>query len=85
VRKAEKTAITGGGRAWVEPLCGGLPGGYIKDMRLMRTAAMAGIAKKLYDESKKPHNQKKIQDALASVKARRSGKGRPPGPSTSAR
>jgi hypothetical protein len=43
-------------------------------MRIMRTAALAGVAKKLYDESRKPHNQKKIQDAIASVKARR-GKG----------
>lgn len=45
---------------------------------------MAGIAKKLYDESKKPHNQKKIQDAVASVKARRGGKGTS-GPSSHAR
>ena len=40
-------------------------------MKLMRTAALAGVAKKLYDESRKPHNQKKIQDAIASMKARR--------------
>ena len=40
-------------------------------MKLIRTAAMAGVAKKLYDESKKPHNQKKIQDAIASMKAKR--------------
>ena len=45
--------------------------GYTEDMKLIRTAALAGIAKKLYDESRKPHNQKKIQDALAQVKARR--------------
>jgi hypothetical protein len=42
-------------------------------MKLMRTAAMAGIAKKVYDEARKPHNQKKIQDAVASFKARRGG------------
>ncbi len=41
-------------------------------MKLMRTAAMAGVAKKVYDEARKPHNQQKIRDAVASVKARRS-------------
>jgi hypothetical protein len=40
-------------------------------MRIMRTAALAGIAKKLYDESRKPHNQEKIRNAVAAVKARR--------------
>ncbi len=47
--------------------------GYRFDMKLMRTAAMAGVAKKVYDEARKPHNQQKIRDAVASVKARRSG------------
>ncbi len=42
-------------------------------MKLMRTAAMAGVAKKVYDEARKPHNQQKIRDAVASVKARRAG------------
>jgi hypothetical protein len=42
-------------------------------MKLMRTAAMAGVAKKVYDEARKPHNQQKIRDAVAQVKARRSG------------
>ena len=46
--------------------------GYPSDMKLMRTAAMAGVAKKVYDEARKPHNQQKIRDAVASVKARRS-------------
>jgi hypothetical protein len=44
-------------------------------MKLMRTAAMAGVAKKVYDEARKPHNQQKIREAVAAVKARRtSGK-----------
>ncbi len=34
---------------------------------------LAGVAKKLYDESRKPHNQAKIKQAIATVKARRSG------------
>jgi hypothetical protein len=42
-------------------------------MKLMRTAAMAGVAKKVYDEARKPHNQQKIREAVAAVKARRSG------------
>lgn len=34
---------------------------------------MVGVAKKLYDEARKPHNQQKIRDVVESVKARRSG------------
>lgn len=37
----------------------------------MRTAALAGIAKKVYDESRKPHNRARIQRAVQSVKDRR--------------
>ena len=44
-------------------------------MKLMRTAALAGIAKKIYDESRKPENQERIRSALASAKARRAAKG----------
>ena len=40
-------------------------------MKLMKTAAFAGIAKKVYDEARKPHNQAKIKDAVAKAKARR--------------
>lgn len=39
----------------------------------MRTAAMAGLAKKALDEARKPHNQAKIRSAVESIKARRSG------------
>ena len=42
-------------------------------MKLMRSAALAGVAKKLYDESKKPHNQAKIKEAVAKVQSRRKG------------
>jgi hypothetical protein len=41
-------------------------------MPMMRNVALIGIAKKLYDESRKPENQKRIQDAIAKAKARRS-------------
>ena len=40
-------------------------------MKLLRSAAAIGVAKKLYDESRKPENQRRIQEAVASVKARR--------------
>ena len=40
-------------------------------MKLMRSAALAGVGKKLYDEARKPHNQAKIKDAVAKVQARR--------------
>jgi hypothetical protein len=46
-------------------------------MKLLRTAAAAGIAKKLYTEARKPQNQAKIQKAVEQLRARR-GQGRPP-------
>jgi hypothetical protein len=44
-------------------------------MRLFRSAAAIGIARKLYTEAQKPHNQAKIKDAVAKVQARRKGGG----------
>jgi hypothetical protein len=43
-------------------------------MKLMRTVAAAGIAKKLYDESRKPENQRRIKQAVDAVRARRAGR-----------
>ena len=40
-------------------------------MKLLRTAAMVGVAKKVYDESRKPENQRRIKEAMDSVKAKR--------------
>jgi len=40
-------------------------------MKIMRTVALAGVAKKLYDESRKPENQARIRAAIARVKAKR--------------
>jgi hypothetical protein len=40
-------------------------------MKLMRAAALAGVAKKLYDESRKPQNQARIKAAVAKVRERR--------------
>jgi hypothetical protein len=40
-------------------------------MKIMRTVAVAGIAKKLYDESRKPENQAKIRSAVQKVRERR--------------
>lgn len=40
-------------------------------MKLLRSAAAIGVAKKLYDESQKPENQRRIQEALKKVKAKR--------------
>ncbi len=42
-------------------------------MKLMRTAALGALAKKLYSEAQKPHNKAKIKKAVDSVKNRRSG------------
>ena len=40
-------------------------------VRIMRTAAMLGIAKKVYDEARKPENQARIKSAVAKVQDRR--------------
>ena len=40
-------------------------------MRLMRSAAAIGIAKKIYDEARKPENQRRIKQAVASLQERR--------------
>lgn len=37
----------------------------------MRMAVIGGVAKKLYDESRKPQNQARIQAAVAKVRERR--------------
>ena len=46
-------------------------------MGIFRKFAYVGIAKKLYDESRKPHNQKRINDAMTQLKARRAQSRRP--------
>ncbi len=53
-------------------------GGYGSGMGLLRKAAVIGIAKKVYDEARKPHNQKKIKDAMEQFKSKRNGSRRPP-------
>jgi hypothetical protein len=42
-------------------------------MGLMKKAVAIGVAKKLYDESRKPENQRRIQEAVTTFKARRQG------------
>ncbi|HYF73344.1 MAG TPA: hypothetical protein VD864_11025 [Nocardioides sp.] len=43
-------------------------------MKLIRTAAAVGIAKKMYDESRKPDNQRRIKQAVQTVRDRRGRK-----------
>jgi hypothetical protein len=43
-------------------------------MKLMRTAVLFGVAKKLYGESRKPENQARIRAAVAKVRGRRTGR-----------
>lgn len=44
--------------------------------KIMRNIALAGVAKKVYDEARKPHNQAKIKSAVDQVKNRRNQKRR---------
>ena len=73
-------AARGGGRSICPELSprGVIPArtGYATSMKLLRTAALAGVAKKVYDESKKPENQRRIKEAVASAKARRANRSR---------
>ncbi len=39
-------------------------------MGLIRNVVILGIAKKVYDESRKPENQRKIREAVANFKTR---------------
>ena len=45
-------------------------------MGMMKKVAALGIAKKVYDEARKPHNQAKIKQTVQQVKDRR-GQSRP--------
>ena len=47
-------------------------------MGLFKKAMVVGVAKKVYDEARKPHNQQKIREAYASFQARRGGQQTPP-------
>jgi hypothetical protein len=40
-------------------------------MKLLRSAAAIGVAKKLDDEARKPKNQRRIRAAVDNVKAKR--------------
>lgn len=51
--------------------------GYGACMGMLRKFAFIGIAKKLYDESRKPENQRRINEAMAMVKERRERSRRP--------
>jgi hypothetical protein len=53
--------------------------GYIAVMKILRTAAAIGIAKKVYDEARKPENQRRIKEAAASFRSRRQGRDHRPG------
>ncbi len=47
-------------------------------MKLIRSAIMAGIAKKVIDEARKPHNQAKIKQFVGNLASKRKGTGTPP-------
>jgi hypothetical protein len=40
-------------------------------MKLIRSAAALGVAKKLYDEARKPKNQAKIKSAVDRARSRK--------------
>jgi len=40
-------------------------------MKLLRSAAAIGVAKKLYNEAQKPENQRRLREAVDKVKTKR--------------
>jgi len=42
-------------------------------MRLLRSAAFIAIARRVYTEARKPENQRRIQEAVEQLRARRAG------------
>jgi len=51
--------------------CAGGSRGYRRWMKLIRSAAALGVAKKLYDEARKPKNQAKIKSAVDRARSRK--------------
>ena len=45
--------------------------GRVVGMGIMKKAGAFAVAKKVYDEARKPHNQAKIKDAVRKVQERR--------------
>jgi len=45
--------------------------GYRPDMKLMRAAAVAGVAKTVYTQARKPENQARIKVAIARARSSR--------------
>jgi hypothetical protein len=48
--------------------------GYRPGMGMAKKIAAFGIAKKVYDEARKPHNQAKIKEAARKLQERRGAK-----------
>ena len=48
-----------------------MPTGTLECMGIMKKAGAFAVAKKVYDEARKPHNQAKIKSAVAKVQERR--------------
>ena len=40
-------------------------------MKMMRSAVLAGVAKRVFDEARKPENQARIKEGVAKLQARR--------------
>lgn len=47
-------------------------------MGIMSKVVKIGVAKKLYDEARKPHNQQKAKDAYAKFQAGRANRSKGP-------
>ena len=47
-------------------------------MGLFKKAMVVGVAKKVYDEARKPHNQQKAKDAYAKFQASRANRSKGP-------
>lgn len=46
------------------------------DMAILRNLAKIGLAKKVYDEARKPENQRRVKGAVASLKEKQAARSR---------
>ena len=56
-------------------MCRTRPVGYDSRMGFLSKALKSGIAVKVANEARKPHNQQKVKDAVSSLRNKRGGRG----------
>ncbi len=53
--------------------------GYLSAMKLMRSAVAIGVARKIYNEARKPENQRRVKQGIETLRKRQQGRRRAAG------